>query len=297
MNTMQRLARAAGQAARGAEQFRAGPGDDWGTLGTPAGGSGPARLLHVVPSRSAVLRHAFYGAGAQVERHTHEWPELVYGVGGPCLEAAAVTTVSKRRLSYHPAGYTHALRYHGPTHVLAIELTGFDRETLPTETVPLPATLYGTVWAMLDAIVRDAGMDRVDEAIDLLAEGSRSAARQRPGWLPAVIDRIHENWERPPSAAALAKLAGVSTTYLCRSFKRLMGVTLQQYGLLLRLDKARGLLWGTALPLPDVAAETGFADQSHLTRSLAMLSNQTPLRLRMTAPCTPADDALLEPHA
>jgi transcriptional regulator GlxA family with amidase domain len=80
-------------------------------------------------------------------------------------------------------------------------------------------------------------------------------------------------------------------------FKRLMGVTLQQYGLLLRLDKARGLLWGTRMPLPDVAAETGFADQSHLTRSLATLSNQTPLRLRMTAPCADADDALLAPIA
>jgi AraC-like DNA-binding protein len=297
MNTMRRLALADEPPARGAERFRAPADADWGTLGIPATGSGPARLLHVVPMRAAVLRHAFYGAGAEVRRHTHLYPELVYGVGGPCFEAAAIATVSKRRLTYHPAGYTHALRYHGPTHVLVVELTGFPPETLPIDTVPLPATLYGTIWAMLDAIVRGAPIERVEEAIAILAEGSRSAARQRPTWLPQVIDRIHEHWDRPPSAAALARLAGISTTYLCRSFKRTMGVTLQQYGLLLRLDKARGLLWGTRLPLPDVAAETGFADQSHLTRSLTMLSNQTPLRLRMTAPCTAADDALLAPHA
>jgi transcriptional regulator GlxA family with amidase domain len=180
--------------------------------------------------------------------------------------------------------------------VLAIELIGFDPATLPAETVPLPATLYGTIWEMLDAIVRETGIDHVDEGVARLAEGSRVAARQRPGWLPLVIDRIHEHWDRPPSAAALARLAGVSTTYLCRSFKRLMGLTLQQYGLLLRIDKARGLLWGTRLPLPDIAAETGFADQSHLTRSLATLSKQTPFRLRMTTPCE-TDDALLAPHA
>jgi hypothetical protein len=29
------------------------------------------------------------------------------------------------------------------------------------------------------------------------------AAQQRPTWLPVVIDRIHENWDRPPSAAVL----------------------------------------------------------------------------------------------
>lgn len=280
-----------------ADRFRAEPGADWGTLGIPASGAGRAELLHVVRTRRATLRHAFYGPGAQVGRHTHRLPELVYGVGGPCFETGSVTTISKRRLTYHPAGYSHALRYCGPTHVLAIELADFEPDTLPAETVALPATLYGAIWRMLDQILRDEPPDRIDETVCGLATGLRAAARQRPSWLPGVVDRIHDNWNKPPSSAALAAMAGVSTTYLCRSFKRAMGVTPQQYGLLLRLDKARALLWGTALPIPDVAAETGFADQSHLTRSLTMLSNQTPLRLRRTAPCPPGDDAQLAPFA
>jgi AraC family transcriptional regulator len=282
---------------RGADRFRAAADADWGSLGVPAAGSGRASLMHVVRTPRAILRHAFYGPGAQIGLHRHLHPELVYGVGGPCFESEAVTTVSKRRLTYHPAGYSHALRYFGPTHVLAIELVGHAPAALPGTSVALPATAYGAIWRMLSQIVLEEPIERIDEAVDELAEGSRAAAAARPSWLPHVVDCIHAQWDKPPSAAALAAQAGVSTAYLCRSFKRLMGVTLREYGLLLRIDKARGLLWGTHMPIPEVAAETGFADQSHLTRTLASLSRQTPLRLRLTAPCAEADDSELAPFA
>ncbi len=282
---------------RGAERYRAGADANWGSLGNPAAGSGRASLMHIVRTPRAIIRHAFYGPGAQVGLHRHLHPELVYGVGGPCFETEAVTTVSKRRLTYHQAGYAHALRYCGPTHVLAIELVGLEPASLPGSSVALPATSYGAIWRMLSQIVREEPLDRIDETVDELADGSRAAAAARPSWLPGVVDSIHSQWDRPPSAAALAAQAGVSTTYLCRSFKRVMGVTLREYGLLLRVDKARGLLWGTHMPIPEVAAETGFADQSHLTRTLASLSRQTPLRLRMTAPCAEGDDSELAPYA
>ena len=296
-DAVRRYAQTGEEDRRGAERFRAAADADWGTLGIPAPGSGRAKLIHIVRTPRATLRHAFYSSGAQVPLHRHLYPELVYGVGGPCFETETVMAVSKRRLTYHPAGYRHALRYCGPTHVLAIELTGFDPSTLPGVSVALPATAYAAIWRMLDQIVREEPLERIDQAVDELAEAGRVSARARPAWLPRVVDGIHDQWSRSPSATALAAQAGVSTTYLCRSFKRQMGVTLQHYGLLLRLDKARGLLWGTNMPIPEVAEETGFADQSHLTRSLTALSNQTPLRLRLTAPCAEEDDAQLAPFA
>ena len=64
-----------------------------------------------------------------------------------------------------------------------------------------------------------------------------------------------------------------------------MGVTLQRYAVIVRLDYARGLLWSTDRAIADIAADTGFADQSHLTRALTEHSAQTPLRLRWLAPC------------
>ena len=68
-------------------------------------------------------------------------------------------------------------------------------------------------------------------------------------------------------------------------FRKTVGITLQQYGLLVRLDHARGMLWSTDLPIAEIAAETGFADQSHLTRALSAHSAWSPLRLRWLAPC------------
>ena len=70
--------------------------------------------------------------------------------------------------------------------------------------------------------------------------------------------------------------------------QRLLQYTLKQegYDVISAVDGAEGFrLWGTDLPIADVAAETGFADQSHLTRVLAAHSAWTPLRLRSLAPC------------
>ena len=62
-------------------------------------------------------------------------------------------------------------------------------------------------------------------------------------------------------------------------------MTIGQYSLALRIDHARGLLWSSDMPICEVAAETGFADQAHLTRVLGDYSDKTPARLRWKAPC------------
>src|SRR5206468_7916488 len=91
---------------------------------------------------------------------------------------------------------------------------------------------------------------------------------------------LHENWHRQPSTAELAAQLGFSPQFLCRSFKRWMGVTLTQYSQAIRLDYARGLLWGSGADVSQVASMTGFTDQSHLTRVLRQHSGRTPGSLR-----------------
>jgi AraC-like DNA-binding protein len=82
--------------------------------------------------------------------------------------------------------------------------------------------------------------------------------------------------------AACAEL-GFSPQYLCRAFKRAVGLTLKQYSQALRLDYARALLWGSGRSISEIATITGFADQSHLTRVLRQRSGQTPVKLRLNS--------------
>jgi AraC family transcriptional regulator len=100
---------------------------------------------------------------------------------------------------------------------------------------------------------------------------------------------LHENWHRPPSARELAAQLGFSPQYLCRSFKQWMGLTLTQYNQAIRLDYARGLLWGSGTDLSEIASMTGFTDQSHLTRVLRRHSGRTPGALRADSIAPPVD--------
>jgi AraC-like DNA-binding protein len=267
---------------------RPNPGHEWGALGTPVPHSGPAELLHLVETDVAILRHGFYRKGARVARHRHDCPTLVYGVGGPCVEASDTSGSVKRRLTYHPAGYAHALHYLGDTHVLSIEIKPAVDASLdwPSVSAALPATAYDRVWRVIIDIAGHAPPATVDASLQGLVEAAVGFARAPPSPLVlALIGELHNHWEKIPSVDQLSRKYSLSKQYICRVFKKAMGVTLQRYAVIVRLDYARGLLWSTDRPIAEIAAETGFADQSHLTRALTEHSARTPLRLRWMAPC------------
>ena len=258
---------------------------EWGTLGRPWDPN-LARLVHSVETPFGTLRHALYRRGARVAHHAHDVPVLVYGVGGPCIEHSDTAQTVKRRLTYHPKGFGHSLEYQGITHVLAIESAAITAADWPPLSAPLLATLYDDVWRIMLAIAEAAPDVVVNHALlRLVSNAQASLARRAPEWIHDCIDYLHSNWEDVPSTSFLARRARVSTQHLCRSFRIFTGVTVQQYSLALRIDRARGLLWGSGAPISQVAAETGFADQSHLTRVLGLHSGKSPRNLRLLAPC------------
>src|SRR4030095_10883555 len=123
----------------------------WGSLGEPDIGQQAAKLLNVVDTPVATLRHAFYRLGATVPNYSFDRDTLVYGVGGPCVQHHGGARLVRRRLMFYPEGYEHRLEFLGPTHILAIELafpcaSGRKGLSGPSQATPLPATLYTPVW-------------------------------------------------------------------------------------------------------------------------------------------------------
>jgi AraC family transcriptional regulator len=86
-----------------------------------------------------------------------------------------------------------------------------------------------------------------------------------------------------PSLAAMAHATGYSRAQFVRLFRRSTGASPHRYVLEQRLAHARQLLAKTDLPLAAVATETGFASQSHLTRSFVRLYGKTPGEVRREA--------------
>jgi AraC-like DNA-binding protein len=117
---------------------------------------------------------------------------------------------------------------------------------------------------------------RLLEFLSALVRGLPSADDQPPASGPerAAVRRAREFLDDPGSARAslreLAKRAGLSPFHFHRLFRRHVGMPPHEYQLRRRILRARALLAEGRLAA-DVAAATGFADQSHLTRHFKRL--------------------------
>jgi AraC family transcriptional regulator len=94
-----------------------------------------------------------------------------------------------------------------------------------------------------------------------------------------ILNYIRENLAHDLSLAALAKEANLSTYHFANLFRTSMGESLHQFVIRQRVEAAKQLLLQGTLPLPDVAARVGFADQSHLGRHCKALLGVTPKML------------------
>ena len=114
----------------------------------------------------------------------------------------------------------------------------------------------------------------------LRGERSTRTANGARAWLEPVRERLHAQLDERPSLDELAASAGVHPVYLARSFRERYGVSIGEYLRRVRLDWAAAQLAATETPLAVLAAEAGFADQSHFTRAFKRHAGLTPARYR-----------------
>jgi AraC family transcriptional regulator len=84
--------------------------------------------------------------------------------------------------------------------------------------------------------------------------------------LGRINDYIVAHLDEPIEISALARIAGRSPFHFCRVFSRSVGMSPHRYIVHLRLQRAVELVQEGRSGLADIAASTGFADQSHLSR-------------------------------
>ncbi|MBC7303807.1 MAG: helix-turn-helix transcriptional regulator [Nocardia sp.] len=117
----------------------------------------------------------------------------------------------------------------------------------------------------------------------VVAATGRSVPHPRPGDRVLVAAARHAIRADVPEAAGLRSLAGVlgvSPYRLSRVFSRHMGVSLTHYRNRVRVGRAVSRLADGETALAALAAELGFADQSHLTRTIREHLGHTPAVLR-----------------
>jgi AraC family transcriptional regulator len=109
-----------------------------------------------------------------------------------------------------------------------------------------------------------------------LSRIEKSAERTRPRWLVAVENAIEASVAAPPTIDDLATMTGVHASHLLRTFRRYNGMTIANYVRKRRIERARADIAVAKRTLSEIAADAGFADQSHFTRVFRQTYGETP---------------------
>jgi AraC-like DNA-binding protein len=122
-----------------------------------------------------------------------------------------------------------------------------------------------------------------EELLRLLALAVRGR-QAAPGTDPALVAAAREAvLEREPAAGgllALADLLRVSPYRLSRAFSGELGISLTRYRNRVRVGRALDRLENGERDLAALAADLGFADQAHLTRTMRQHLGHTPAVVR-----------------
>jgi AraC family transcriptional regulator len=100
-----------------------------------------------------------------------------------------------------------------------------------------------------------------------------------PRRLDSAIDYIHAHLNGDLSMAQIASSINTSPTHFASLFKRATGVSLHQYVIKQRVERAKLLLETTDLPILNIASKVGFSSQSHLTYHCKRQTGMTPKQI------------------
>ena len=248
--------------------------------------------LHRLALSESTVAEVAYGPGLRVPEHTHAHAHVGFLLSGSCRE-----TVGRRLHDYAPAelvvksaGETHSnVAGKRGTRFLIVDIdAGADLPELIDGRSQLQEPVFGPIMARLrgellapDALSALAGDGLV---MELFAEIARARKRRRtraaPSWLDHARALLQDRALESLSLRGVAAELGLHPTHFARAFRQHTGMTPGRFVRSIRLARAMALLAETDRPLRDVAAATGFADQSHLTRSLRRETGLTPAEYR-----------------
>jgi AraC-like DNA-binding protein/quercetin dioxygenase-like cupin family protein len=254
-----------------------------------------SRTVEVGPFRVTSAR---FPRLATIPPHTHDRPCLAFMLGG------SFDLIFPGRRPHACAPGSVFIEPAGETHCNCLGTAGADVLVLQpdpaAETLPRPAAAS----LLAPAHFRHAGLTMLARrmasemaepdpvtplaleglALELLALVARQRAvppgRPAPRWLARAEELIRERFLERLSWVAVAGEVGVHPAHLARAFRARHRSSIGRFVRSLRLEWAAAQLAGTTRSIATIAADAGFADQSHFTRRFREMAGATPERWR-----------------
>jgi AraC family transcriptional regulator len=109
---------------------------------------------------------------------------------------------------------------------------------------------------------------------------SRTNGKMSPGKLKQVLMFIEDHLAQDLSLVDVARASGVSVSHCNVLFRESVGLSIHQYVIRRRVERAAWMLQEGRLSISQIALETGFAHQSHLAMHMRRLLGTSPRNLR-----------------
>ena len=91
---------------------------------------------------------------------------------------------------------------------------------------------------------------------------------------------IEKNISDPITVNDICNASQININYFCNAFRNATGTSPWNYMIHLRLEKAKKLLCETDMTIAEVAQESGFCDQSYMSRLFRKYEKITPSQFR-----------------
>ncbi|MFW2343629.1 AraC family transcriptional regulator [Brevundimonas sp.] len=143
-------------------------------------------------------------------------------------------------------------------------------------------TAYGAALNLLRTLHPGAAPEAMEARCwELLARADQTRhPADMPRAVHAALEIIHESRDPGLSVSGIAAEAGIHPAHLSRAFRRQFGRTPSAMLQSVRMERAIRLVSGADMSLGEVALETGYFDQSHMTNAFTRALGVTPASLR-----------------
>jgi AraC family transcriptional regulator len=110
--------------------------------------------------------------------------------------------------------------------------------------------------------------------------GANSGPRLTAWQRRRVLEHIENHFAKPLKNRELAALVDFSEFHFSVAFRNSLGTPPHEFLIRRRIERARQLMLSTDMPLCEIAAECGLADQAHLSRLFRRIVGETPAAWR-----------------
>jgi AraC family transcriptional regulator len=230
-----------------------------------------------------------YSPNVRLQSHAHERAFISFVVRGSYIEYCDRRPIrcAPGTLIFHPSGEEHSDSFESQEAVLlGIELddpTDSDQKLFSSRHVMTgPETfIAGQLARELNRQCPVSNLVVESLAAEIVSNCCHGTGRKgTPRWLGTAVEIANDLYASRISLKAVAAAAGVHPIHLARQFRSRMGCTFGEFVRRIRLARALEQLRHTSASIAEIAAASGFADQSHLTRLMTAMIGQSPAAYR-----------------